>query len=84
VAEWLVVAVESLRRVTMAAAGMAVETLAMPTSAQTKSRGVPYMCFVELIVPPGDAARDVRGNITGVLPAHIVGKTPPLLRQQCF
>jgi hypothetical protein len=42
------------------------------------------MCFVELIVPPVDAARDVRWNITGALPAFIVGKTPPLLRQQSF
>src|SRR3569623_37135 len=68
-AEWLVVSIESLWRVTIAAAGAAVEMLAMTTSAQTSSRGVPYICFVELIVPPVDAARDVRWNITGALPA---------------
>jgi hypothetical protein len=83
-AAWLVVAVESLLRVTIAAAGEAVERLATPTSAQTRSRGVPYMCFVELIVPPVDAARDVRWNITGALPARAAGKIPPLLRQQSF
>jgi hypothetical protein len=70
--------------VTIAAAGAAVETLARETSAQTRSRGVPYVCFVELIVPPVDAARDVRRNITGALPASGAGKSPPLLRQQCF
>jgi membrane-associated phospholipid phosphatase len=84
VAEWLALAVESLWRVTIAAAGVAAATLAMATSAQIKSRGVPYVCFVELIVPPVDAAHDVRRNITGALPAWVAGKIPPLLRQQSF
>jgi hypothetical protein len=57
VAERPVVAVESLWRVTIAAAGVAATTLA--TSVETRSFVVPYMCFVDLIVPPVDAARDV-------------------------
>jgi hypothetical protein len=61
----LVAGAVSLCRVTIAAAGAAIETLARATSAQTRSRGVSDVCFVELIVPPVDAARDVRWNITG-------------------
>jgi hypothetical protein len=33
------------------------------------------MCFVDLIVPPVDAARDVYENVTGALPLDGAGRS---------
>jgi hypothetical protein len=61
--------------VTVAAAGAAAIALALTTSAQAKSLDAGSMCFVDLIVPPVDAARDVCENVTGALPLDRAGRS---------